>query len=90
MRRNDDERDNVIDSVMDAYTSGTGYGAFENTAFVIHYTHGDTYHAFRIKLTMPERFNRPVRFTYKQELCEYVSVTEIADMLIGAIVAFNA
>lgn len=90
MRRNDDERDNTIDAVMDAYTSGVGYGAFENAAFVIHYTHGTGVHAFRVKITMPERFNRPIRVTFKEDLSEYVSVTEIADAIIGVIIAFNA
>ena len=88
--RREEERDNVIDSMMDAYTSGVGYGAFNNSAFTIKYSHDDMCHVFKVKIVAPERFNRPVKLTFKLEVSEYISIVELADMLIGMIIAFNA
>lgn len=90
MRRNEeDERDNTIDAMMDAYTSGVGYGAFNNSAFTIKYTHDDMYHVFKVKIVAPERFNRQVKLTFKLELSEYISIVELADALIGVLVSFD-
>lgn len=84
-----EDRDVVIDVVFDAYTSGVGIGALNDRYFKIRYSSGTKYHAFQVKVNAPNRFNRPVRLTYYCEVCEYVSIVEIADMVIGMITAFH-